>query len=257
MIVEQSISLKGSPAVNEDLIGYSKNYYWLMDGVTDLFNFPFFNVQSDAHHLVHRIHDILPSKLDEQKSLVRIMTETMKELTPYLGQYPDIPTYKFPTFTIVFVRYNENGVLEYLILGDSSLIIEGEKILTDVRLEEYNRKNNPVQKDKETRLEKRSRLEKTRKLLNTEEGYWIGSMDAKGFEHAITGTLELKDNQRIILCSDGFSNYFENQESLLQFSFTSENIVHVLQEIMKKSEQESSAQLKKRDDLSLLVLRKE
>ena len=52
-----------------------------------------------------------------------------------------------------------------------------------------------------------------RKLLNVPDiGYWGGTMDAVGVKHGISGFVDIGDNEKIALCTDGFYDYFLEED---------------------------------------------
>ncbi|MBJ8349728.1 PP2C family serine/threonine-protein phosphatase [Streptococcus zalophi] len=258
MIVENFLSLKGTSLFNEDIVGFYQNYFWLMDGVTDLFDMDLFQEGSDSKKLVSLINEVLPNHLNDELSLKSILKNTLSEInhqTKMLFDSEAIQKYKLPTFTIIFIRKTRNNQIEYMVLGDSSLIIEGQTIISDHRISRFS--ENDLKKfrkifDSEKRKEI---LIDTRKKLNQKNGYWIGSLDAYGLDYALVGTLQIKENQRLILCSDGFLDYFKFKNNILELEFTTENIIRIISDIFKNEDKEKSNKFKKRDDISILTLR--
>ena len=55
MVIESYLTVKGTSEENEDIIGYERNYFWIMDGVTNLFNTNIFDYGSDSRVLVEKV----------------------------------------------------------------------------------------------------------------------------------------------------------------------------------------------------------
>lgn len=65
----------------------------------------------------------------------------------------------------------------------------------------------------------------------------------------------MNPNQRVIICSDGFSNLFQNDEELLDFKFSPDNIIKQIGDKYYSEILGFSDSVKKRDDLSIIVVK--
>ncbi|MGW2486979.1 integrase [Streptomyces sp. NPDC001606] len=118
-----------------------------------------------------------------------------------------------PTSTVVAVRAEGGGGdLEYLVLGDSSLLLAdkggGTTVVTDRRLDEVgNRLRGPVDALPTGSPEHSAALAAYRDALtglrNRPGGFWIAGPDPQAAEHAVTGTVPLHSLASVTLLSDG------------------------------------------------------
>ncbi|NEB20242.1 protein phosphatase 2C domain-containing protein [Streptomyces coelicoflavus] len=116
-----------------------------------------------------------------------------------------------PTSTVVAVRAG-GGVLEYLVLGDSSLLLAdkggGADVVTDRRLDEVGKRlRGPVDALPTGSPEHSAALAEYRDALtglrNRPGGFWIAGPDPRAAEHALTGSVSLEALASVTLLSDG------------------------------------------------------
>ncbi|URM90753.1 integrase [Streptomyces sp. MRC013] len=116
-----------------------------------------------------------------------------------------------PTSTVVAIRAGA-GTLEYLVLGDSTLLFaDGEgkaTAVTDQRLDEVGeRLRAPVDELPTGSPEHAAALAEYRDALtglrNRPGGFWIAGPDPRAAEHALTGTVPLDSLTSVTLLSDG------------------------------------------------------
>ncbi|MCL2702443.1 MAG: hypothetical protein FWE91_02385 [Defluviitaleaceae bacterium] len=50
---------------------------------------------------------------------------------------------------------------------------------------------------------------KNRRSMNKPGGYWVGTADGAGFDQALTWSVDIKNADQVLLCSDGFMRLFE------------------------------------------------
>jgi hypothetical protein len=116
-----------------------------------------------------------------------------------------------PTSTVVATRVNGGG-LDYLVLGDSSLLLEenggGTTVVTDRRLDEVGKRlRGPVDALPTGSPEHSAALADYREALtglrNRPGGFWIAGPDPQAAEHALTGRVPLDSLSTVTLLSDG------------------------------------------------------
>ncbi|MER7488323.1 protein phosphatase 2C domain-containing protein [Streptomyces sp. NPDC126497] len=116
-----------------------------------------------------------------------------------------------PTSTVVAVRAG-GGALEYLVLGDSTLLLadrDGKTTaVTDQRLDEVGeRLRAPVDELPTGSPEHAAALAEYRDALtglrNRPGGFWIAGPEPRAAEHALTGTVLLESLASVTLMSDG------------------------------------------------------
>ncbi|GGW88116.1 integrase [Streptomyces galilaeus] len=125
-----------------------------------------------------------------------------------------------PTSTVVAVRAGA-GALEYLVLGDSTLLLadrDGKATaITDKRLDEVGRRlRGPVDELPTGSPEHAAALAEYRDTLaghrNRSGGFWIAGPDAHAAEHALTGVVPLELLASVTLLSDGATRLVERFE---------------------------------------------
>ncbi|MEN3586652.1 protein phosphatase 2C domain-containing protein [Streptomyces sp. ZYX-F-203] len=116
-----------------------------------------------------------------------------------------------PTSTVVAVRAG-GGVVEYLVLGDSTLLLAdkggGTDVVTDRRLDEVGKRlRGPVDALSTGSPEHSAALAEYRdaltRLRNRPGGFWIAGPDPRAAEHALTGRAPLESLASVTLMSDG------------------------------------------------------
>jgi hypothetical protein len=116
-----------------------------------------------------------------------------------------------PTSTVVAVRVRD-GVLEHLVLGDSSLLLAerngSSRVVTDQRLDEVGaRLRGAVDELPTGSPEHAAALAEYRDALtalrNRPGGFWIAGPDPRAAEHALTGVTPLATLASVSLLSDG------------------------------------------------------
>lgn len=116
-----------------------------------------------------------------------------------------------PTSTVVAVRVGA-GALEYVVLGDSTLLLADEDgkttAITDQRLDEVGKRlRGPVDELLTGSPEHAAALARYRDALtglrNRSGGFWIAGPDARAAEHALTGVVPLENLASVTLLSDG------------------------------------------------------
>lgn len=122
------------------------------------------------------------------------------------------PTYRAsPTSTVVAVRA-DGQALEYLVLGDSSLLLADKRgsatVFTDRRLDEVGKRlRRPVDALPTGSPEHSAALAEFRDALtglrNRPGGFWIAGPEPRAAEHALTGSVPLEFLTSDTLLSDG------------------------------------------------------
>jgi hypothetical protein len=116
-----------------------------------------------------------------------------------------------PTSTVVAVRVGA-GALEYLVLGDSSLLLADQDgataVVTDRRLDDVGKRlRGPVDALPTGSPEHAAALAEYRNALtgfrNRPGGFWIAGPEPRAAEHALTGAVPLESLTSVTLLSDG------------------------------------------------------
>ncbi|WP_405934398.1 integrase [Streptomyces longwoodensis] len=125
-----------------------------------------------------------------------------------------------PTSTVVAVRARGDA-LEYLVLGDSSLLLAGAgeepTVVTDRRLDEVGKRlRGPVAALPTGSPEHAVALADYRdaltELRNRPGGFWIAGPDPRAAEHSLTGAVPLASLTSVTLLSDGATRLVDRFE---------------------------------------------
>lgn len=262
---------KGESSVNEDIYGVCGSYAWVIDGATDVFKAQSLFPQNEVSQYVTLLNkkliqlsgDMAPAH--EALLLDKAITDLYAELNSS-HSLDLVPEFILPTFAIAIISQCGNTV-SYFILGDcffSTLSPLGTLLYTDKRIAKFSKENRRM--IKEHYKTHRSpiaveRFQAVRAMANSSDGYPIGSVRGTGIKSAITGTIELVKNKRILLCSDGFLDYFK-QNCLRNRNFFYEETIEseiIKAELFAKNEAlfENNPRPKKLDDRTLLLLEME
>lgn len=207
---------------NEDCVYLCDDFGFVMDGATGLLKENITNCVSDAKWYVEEFKNFLIKNLRTKKNLKEIMKDGITYVSNTYNNIEGATSVKSkPSSGIALFRKNENNI-EYFILGDCQLIIKDKKdIITKLQLNDLPKLDNinigrmvKIAKEKninviDARPLINDYLVETRLTQNTNNGYWILSDDINAVDHALHGTLNLKDIKQIIGLTDGFSQLYE------------------------------------------------
>ena len=198
-------TLKGSHVeYNEDIISARGDFAWVADGATDLFGANVSKTkEGDVYHFMNHMNETLLSHSPHSNNISTLLSETMSDMEIYVDYhmkgYRDLQPWEQVTFSIALVHFRPDNTMEYFILGDCFIEVDG-KVITDNRIQPFSLSNKAkIKANPDKKLEI---YQDTRKLLNTKGGYWIGSLDKNGFPHAITDVI--KNPQKVMLYTDGY-----------------------------------------------------
>ncbi|CAL9424266.1 hypothetical protein SUDANB6_01916 [Streptomyces sp. enrichment culture] len=144
-------------------------------------------------------------------SLAECLADSLRVVRSLHEDVCDLEYRASPTSTVVAVRARD-GVLEHLVLGDSSLLLaerDGRSsVVTDRRLDEVGaRLRGAVDELPTGSPEHAAALAEYRDALtslrNRPDGFWIAGPDPLAAEHALTGTVPLDSLASVTLLSDG------------------------------------------------------
>lgn len=211
-----SQSIQGTSKENEDVVGFTKNYCWVIDGATDLFNCKE-KIGLSVSEYVDLLSQEIKTNCTDNKSLTDILITSINNLNSSILKFSDLDDdifAKLPTFAFIFCR-SINNKLEYLILSDCYLVVNNN-IITDNRISSFsaynkNKINTLLKTVSEDKLEtERLKIfQETRLKANKPDGYPIGSLDPQSIYAALFGTIE--DIEYFQLMSDGYFKYYDKQ----------------------------------------------
>lgn len=205
-------SLEGTSHENEDIVGVYKNYVWVMDGATDLFNTPT-KYRFSVSQVMQTLNNALPKECKDYKGLKDILYSAISEVRrTYLDSNSEYDFSELPTFAFMFGRFLE-GIFEYIYLGDCYLIGNMQEVITDSSFAPFVQANREEIKGlKEANVpnldfEIKEVYKRTRHLANKPNGYKIGSLNPECAYNSNQGSLVHKGKE-LSLMSDGFYNFY-------------------------------------------------
>jgi hypothetical protein len=149
--------------------------------------------------------------------LVGLLADGIDEVAALHAGSCDLSAPGTPSTTVVMARLRPDG-LEYLVLGDSTLLIDRDgrapTVLTDQRIEQVavaeQAAMNALPTGTPEHFEARVRyVGRQRELRNRPDGYWITSADPAAAEQAYTGLETAEGLRSITLLSDGATRFAE------------------------------------------------
>ncbi|WP_069999258.1 hypothetical protein [Cellulosilyticum sp. I15G10I2] len=224
--------------VNEDIGTYWGRAAWILDGSSGLVAHKVTTGASDAQWYVSQWDKYLRDKiLDCTRSIPDILSEGMAFIKKQYDSFADarhISNLGMPSAAIALIRECQDGVIEYFVLGDCSILISlGEQVhyLIDDKIGKFDslavRELKKLQRKglqfSKIRQELMPLLRKNRELKNTKEGYWILGFDKEAIAHGLQGQIPVEDKMEVLMMSDGFSQIqdvfykFRNERELISF----------------------------------------
>jgi hypothetical protein len=207
-------TVPGSPnKPNEDWYGLTPNMAIVLDGVTSP---PTMN--SGCIHGVPWYVSNLGAQLlsfasaNPLRALRDCLADGINATANLHRQSCDVNHSGTPSATVVMTRF-DGGELEYLVLSDSTLLIDaGDRIQvrTDKSLDRIARAERARVSEVAIGTEDhagavRDMVEVQRQWRNRDGGYWLAAADPAAAAHAISGNLGLDQVERAVLLSDGAS----------------------------------------------------
>ncbi len=188
----------------------------------------------------------------------------------------DYKPFEVPSAGMALIKIDE-GYLEYGVLGDCRIFVlkeNGQKIsIGDSPLEKLDRE--VINRISELRYEKGFKdygeikeqilplLQKNRSLMNTDEGYWILSLNPEASNHMNQGTIKVMDGDVVLLVTDGFYRIVDIFKKVHRSDLVQAALEQGLQGIIEELRQLEQAdfdclnypRLKVSDDATALLLR--
>ncbi|MDX3640924.1 protein phosphatase 2C domain-containing protein [Streptomyces sp. MB09-02B] len=154
------------------------------------------------------------------RTLADCLANSIGEVRSLHGDRCDLTYRASPTSTVVAARLGD-AELEYLVLGDSSLLLaerdRATSVVTDRRLDEVGKRlRGPVDQLPTGSPEHATALAEYRDALtglrNRPGGFWIAGPDPRAAEHAATGSVPLDSLTSVTLLSDGATRLVDRFE---------------------------------------------
>lgn len=207
-----SQSVEGTNHDNEDIYKVYKNYVWVMDGATDLFDTPS-RYGFSVSQVMQTLNNVLPKECKDYRGLKDILASAISQVKEtYLTSDLVYDYSELPTFAFMFGRFVDD-LFEYIYLGDCYLICAQIDIITDSSFAPFVHANreeiaqlNALQVPN-LDFEIKEVYKRTRHLANHPQGYRIGSLDPECAYLSNQGYFPYS-GQELTLMSDGFYNMF-------------------------------------------------
>lgn len=207
-----SQSIEGTNHDNEDIYKVYKNYVWVMDGATDLFDTPS-KYGFSVSQVMQTLNQVLPNECKDYRGLKDILASAISQVqATYLSSDLTYDYSELPTFAFMFGRF-VGDLFEYIYLGDCYLICSQVDIITDSSFASFVQANREeiahlkTLRDIDLEFEVKEVYKRTRHLANKPQGYRIGSLDPECAYLSHQGYFPYK-GQELMFMSDGFYNMF-------------------------------------------------
>ena len=201
-VVTDSVHDRGH-GVDEDRIGAVQRLAWVLDGASPLGDERVTGERSDAAWIADTVDGALRSAAQgPPASLVDVTERAIAAVVERSAEWSHVPRVP-PSAAFGIVALRDSGGLEYLVLGDVSVVIETADreviALTDPSVARTSR---PAMERFEGSLRRtRSHAVARREIdaaliehrvssMNRDGGYWIVANDAGAARHAMTGAID-------------------------------------------------------------------
>ncbi|WP_295559638.1 protein phosphatase 2C domain-containing protein [uncultured Hyphomicrobium sp.] len=205
-----------SGGVNEDRAGVAPRLAWVIDGATDVVPEPLTAWPSDAAWFAAGMHDLAetlhPSPSFSLADLPELVAERLAARFAADAKRTPAGRDEHPSASAIVVRTIEGDTLEYVSVGDCTLIVDSGGHRTQVGVDEENAGDrwvvDALKERKEsakpmTRADLWPQLRAQRARMNTPTGYGVFSITAPPRSMIRHGTIPLAPESRILLASDG------------------------------------------------------
>jgi hypothetical protein len=205
---------------NEDRAGVAPPLAWVIDGATDVVPEPLTRGGSDAAWFAEAMHDTL-SGLDASShpslaALPRLVADRLAPRFAAACRKPASGPEDHPSASAIVIRSAGSGHLEFVSLGDCTLLAESGGRMTKVGVDEEDAgdrwvadaltgrsQGSTTPRPPLSRADLWPFLRAVRARMNTPSGYGVFSITAPPPSMIRHGTLPVEPGSRILLASDG------------------------------------------------------
>ncbi|MHB1902619.1 MAG: hypothetical protein ACYCTG_00740 [Ferrimicrobium sp.] len=182
---------------NEDIFGVEANFAWIFDGATRTSS-----SQQEARPLVLALSDGIRDAILAGETDLR---QIGKHGVDVAIQRLNTDSVTIPPSAAGLICKLEGGILEYLVLGDVTMIVSSQKSISIVR------DPSAIQREAFYLMEATTSqkslgevLEQRRRGMNTQAGYWIWSTSKDAVDNAYLSQFVVSPDSWVLLASDGF-----------------------------------------------------
>ncbi|SES00590.1 protein phosphatase 2C domain-containing protein [Corynebacterium cystitidis] len=200
----QGASVPGSGEhPNEDAWGTSGDSAWVIDGASQPDH-----QRTDPTAVARFVEDLNRAlAVDEPLALRDRLSRAIQAID--FSQYPAAPD--APSATIAMARVR-NNLVEWLVLGDSGIVLSDDTVHRDLRLSSVGRTERESVRHlrrggatiRELRRAQNQLASVERAARNRPGGFWVVSDDPRAVDQAFVGTHQLGPEQAVLLATDGF-----------------------------------------------------
>ncbi|GCD97127.1 protein phosphatase 2C domain-containing protein [Embleya hyalina] len=193
------ISEPSPGGINDDYIVASERFVIVLDGATA--NGLDTGCIHDVPWVVSRLAAQLSARLitDDGAPLSEILADGIAAVCDLHAGTCDLTNPNSPSTTVALLR-NQGGLVEYLVLCDSPIVIETTS--GDIQL---------INDDATAHLPGYTR-EVLQEVRNQPGGFWVASTKPEAAKHAVIGSIPASDVRRAAVMTDGVSRLFERYD---------------------------------------------
>lgn len=204
-------SMGGGANPNEDWVGGSPALAVVLDGLSTA------GLSTGCRHgvpwfVAHLGGQLMATLADPSITLPDGLASALERVAA-LHPECDLANPGTPSATVAVLR-QRYGVLDYLVLADSPVVLEGANgdhtVITDLRVDavlpelreevERHETHTPGHRDALQRL-----VSAQRQVRNTPDGYWVAGTNPEAAHHCLTGEVDLGEVRSAAVMSDGVS----------------------------------------------------
>lgn len=204
-------SVGGGANPNEDWVGGSPALAVVLDGLSTA------GLSTGCRHgvpwfVAHLGGHLMATLADATVTLTDGLAASLERVAAIHPEC-DLANPGTPSATVAVLRQRYD-VLDYLVLADSPVILEGTSgdhtVITDLRVDEVLPELRAEVEQHETHTAgHREALQRLvlaqRKVRNTADGYWVAGANPEAARHCVTGSAKLGDLRSAAVMSDGVS----------------------------------------------------
>lgn len=222
-VVTEFVSDRGDHPVNEDLVGCTGPFAWVMDGASAIGSEPWIDDTSDAHWLVAQYDQAFREFADADagvscEGLVRRAIEAVRARVDVTKV-----EHLMPNLSLGIMKLEDYGV-SYFGLGDTTICLldTAGNLLTPLdgtvshydmsasrEIQELVLAGSSFAAARDHVYERM--LEDRQRYMNQPDGYWTISVSLDAVEHGVTGFTAI-DLDQAFLMTDGFRRYVETYQ---------------------------------------------
>ncbi|WP_152040247.1 protein phosphatase 2C domain-containing protein [Salinigranum salinum] len=224
-MVDVQSTVRAGVSTNEDLVWTGDNAAIVLDGATGLGDRQVSDAESDAQWYVNALCEALRDRIESDEELSAVAASAVERVA---DEYAELSgpaaaeKHEVPSGAGAVCRWDD-GSLEYLVLGDCSVVVDRDDGVDPV-LGEGPRELDARVVDEMVAIRERadgyvsysdlrehvkSLLVEHRKQMNEPGGYWTFGFDPEAVDHAETGYVPRDELEFVLSFTDGFEPIYD------------------------------------------------